>query len=174
MSNPIHCYVSGLQAAFGNISTTGTLYECCQNIAQGDDYNQRFGSHVDFQRLILKGTIRGGTTATVGFVRITVFRARSGLAFAANTTGSYNPVVDSTSTRLYHDKFHCIAGATSPNGPVLALNLNLKIGHRQKYTGAAAGTGTAESVYVIIQSDFVAGATAPTIAGGDMEEYFKP
>lgn len=34
-SNPTHVYVSALSAAFTNISTTGSLYEICGNIAQG-------------------------------------------------------------------------------------------------------------------------------------------
>lgn len=173
-SNPIHCYVDAL-SFFNNISTTGGIYEVGNGIAQGDDYNQRFGSHADIQRLIVKGLIRGGATAISSAIRVTVFRGRSGLLFAPNTSGSYNPVVDSTSTRLYVDKYYPVGGATSTNGDgSVVLNLNIKLGHRQKFSGAGAGTNTAESVYLVIQSDFAAGATAPTVSQGVIETYFKP
>lgn len=173
-SNPIHCYVDAL-TYFNNISTTGGIYEVGNAIAQGDDYNQRFGSHADIQRLIVKGLIRGGATAISSAIRVTVFRGRFGLAFAPNTSGSYNPVVDSTSTRLYFDKFYVIGGATSTNGDgSVSLNMNIKLAHRQKFSGSGAGTNTAESVYLVIQSDFAAGGTAPTVSQGVIETYFKP
>lgn len=175
-ANPTHCYVSDLSAAFTTISTTGSLREIGGNIQQGDDYNQRFGSHVDLLRLVLKGVISpGSTAAAISTVRITVFQGQSNLAFAANLFGSYNPIVDSTSTRVYFDKYYSVgpSNAAASFGGV-PVHINLKTKHRQKFSGAGSGTNTGESIYMIIQSDKAAGTTAPGFTGGFLEEWFKP
>lgn len=87
-SNPTHVYVSSLSAAFTHVDTTTSLYEIGGNIAQGDDYNQRFGSHVDVLRVRMHGTLQAGSTSTLAStVRITCFRGQSGLAGAPNMSG---------------------------------------------------------------------------------------
>lgn len=129
---------------------------------------------MDLLRLVLKGALRAGSTSTVGAtVRITVFQGQSGLAFAANMSGSYNPVVDSTSTRLLYDRYYFVPPAQTVY-PVTPVHINLKAKHRQKFSGSGANTNTGESVFIIVQSDAVAGTTAPNWSAGVLEEWFKP
>lgn len=46
MQNPVHLLQASLVSTFPTVSTTGTLYDVSSQIAQGDDYNQRFSSQV--------------------------------------------------------------------------------------------------------------------------------
>lgn len=129
---------------------------------------------MDLLRVILKGTLQAGSTSTnAASVRITSFQGQSGLAFAANMSGSYTPVGDSTSTRLLFDKYYHVPPANTV-WPVTPVHINLKARHRQKFSGSGANTNTGESVYVIIQSNVASGTTAPVWAVGVMEEWFKP
>lgn len=175
-SNPTHLYQSQAGAAFTTISLVGSIYEIGANISQGDDYNQRFGSHVDFQRIVLKGLIQpGGTSTNMCPVRITCFRGQSGLVFASNLNGSYNPIADSTSTQLLFDKYYPITPALTSGSPgATRVHISIKTKHRQKYSGAGAGTTTGGSLYFVVQSNVAAGTSAPTWAAGVLEEYFKP
>jgi len=172
-SNPTH--VVALAASSWSPSTTGTIVDVGSTIQQGDDYFERFGNHVDYLRAVLRCQISpGGTAATVSGVRISILRGISGFVFAANMTGSYNPIVGSTITRCLYDKFFSVAPANATQGYPTDININLKLKHRQKFTGGGAGTTTGESIYVLIQSDKTAGTTAPQIFNGVFELFFKP
>lgn len=102
-----------------------------------------------------------------------MFRALAGIAFAQNISSTYNPIADSTATQLLYDKFYSTPGEPTQPGYKIDLNLQIKSKHRQKFTGAGAGTQTGEVIYIIIQSDYAAGTAAPVITGV-IEEYFKP
>lgn len=94
IANPQHLLYTSIATVFTTISTTGTIYDLGQGIQQGDDYSNRFGGSVHLTRLNLKGVLTPGSTAAATCtVRVTVFRARAGLTFAANMTGSYSPIV---------------------------------------------------------------------------------
>lgn len=172
--NPAHLYSVSLQSAFATISTTGSLYDLSQSIIQGDDPTTRFSSQCILKRLRIRGTfIAGSTSNTPSAVRITVFRAISGIAFAANLTSTYSPIAYSTATYLLYDKF-CTVGATSATfGYPTNLDINIRLNHKQKFTGTGGGTQTGQSIYCIIQSDKTAGTTAPVLEGV-MEIYFDP
>jgi len=173
-SNPAHVDIQGLGATVPP-STTGTLYCLANGISQGDDFYQRFGNHVDFTRLVIKGTLIPGTTSvTPSVVRLSVIRGQSGLAFAANLTGTYNPVVSSTSTQVIYDKFYSIPATYATVGFPVNINLSIKLKHRQKFSGAAAAGQTGETLYLIVQSDKAAGTTTPAWGSGFMEIWFKP
>lgn len=166
-------YQSNLSSIFTTISTTGTLYDIASGIAQGDQPDQRFSSQCILKRLRVKcGFNPGGGSVTLSVVRVTVYRGITGAAFAANMTGSYNPIAYSISTQLLYDKYLTVTSAGSA-GFGTVLDLNLKLNHKQKFTAAAAGNQTGESIYLIIQSDHTAGTTAPT-PQGVFEIYFDP
>lgn len=178
--HPTHLRVESLGVTFGNVSNSGTLYDICSAIAQGDDYNNRFSSTTRSSRLVFRGILSPGAGSTIAeLVRITVFKAQSGLVFAANTTGSYSPIVTGTSMWTYFDKFYTVPpSSTAYYFPVnlnfsVAIKQGKKRGHLQKYSGTGAGTTTGDSVYVIIQAGVGAGAGAPIITG-TLEHYFDP
>lgn len=125
-------------------------------------------------RISLRGVMFPGTTAAAPcLVRVTVFRAQSALAFAANMTGSYNPIVGGTALYQYYDKFFPVAATLATQGYGTPFRLNLKLPHMQKYTGAGANTTTGECIYIIMQSNVTAGTAAPTIIGV-LETFFQP
>lgn len=175
-ANPTHVLVAGMAGTFTSISTTGTLYDIASQIAQGDDYLSRFADHIDILRLTMRTVIYpGSTSAAPCLVRCSVIKGQSGLAFASNLVGSYNPIVAGTSLQLLYDKFMTIPPnrSTQMFWPV-NVNINLKIRHRQKFTGTGAGTTTGDCIYVIWQSDIASGTAAPTMSSGVMEVFFKP
>lgn len=173
-SNPTHVDVHGLQATVP-MSTTGTLYALPDGISQGDDFYQRFGNHVDMSRLILKGAIVAGSTSTgPAIARISVFRAQSGVTFAANMTGSYSPILSSVSTQLLYDKFYTVPAALATAGFACNVSINLKLKHRQKFSGVGTSAQTGETLFLICQSNVSSGTAAPFWGAGFMEIYFKP
>lgn len=173
-SNPHHVDIQVLGSVLAP-STTGSLYCLANGISQGDDFYQRFGNHVDMSRLVLKGTLIPGTTSvTPSVVRLSVIRGQAGLTFASNLTGSYSPVLSTTSTQVVFDRFYSIPATYATVGFPVNLNLNIKLKHRQKFSGAGAAAQTGESLYVIAQSDKTAGTTAPAWGSGFMEIWFKP
>lgn len=174
VANPHHMYQWSASASIP-ATTAGTLLDLSSGLAQGDQYNQRFANHVDLSRLVIKGPLVPGSSASMPtVVRITVIRGSSGLAFAANLTGSYNPIADGTVTRLLYDRFYNVAPAQTNQGFATNVYINIKLRHRQKFTGANAGTQTGESLYLICQSDKASTAAGATWNGGVVELYFKP
>lgn len=172
-ANPTHMYQNSLSGTFAP-STTGSLYCLGTLITQGDDYNQRFGSHVEFTHLRIAGTARPGTTsAAVSTLRITVFKGAGGINFAANMQNTYNPIADNNFLRLLVDRFYSIPATQAAAGFPVNFNLNVKLRHRQKFNGTIGGTQTGDCIYVVMQSD-VATGTANPLVYGTMEEYFKP
>lgn len=180
MHHPSHLNVDSLATVFPNISTTGSLYDINSNISQGDNYNNRFSTTSRSRRLVFRGGVvgaAGGASATI--LRITVFKAQAGVVFVANLTGSYNPIVTSTSKWLYFDRFWTVP-ENNAGGSYFPLNLNFSVrlnagktkGHLQKYNGSGAGTTTGDSIMVIIQSNGT-GANNPVIFG-TLEHYFDP
>lgn len=141
----------------------------------GDDYNQRFGTHVDCTRLICNATFYpGNTAASASAVRATLFRAQSNTAFAANMADSYSPIADNTVTQVLMDKFFQIGPSAASQQWPSVLRINKKLKHRQKFTGSGTSSTTGECLYFVIQSERVAGTTAPIIGEGQLELYFKP
>lgn len=180
-ANPTHMYTAttgSIWNAGAGISTTGVSYSIGTAITQGDDYFQRFGNHIDMRRLRIMGFFHPGSTASaIAHVRCTIFRAQSAVAFVASLSSSYNPIVGSNQTQLLYDKYYCIPVGTAGNPTAwqpAIMNINLKLKHRQKYTGTGAGAETGESIFVTIQSDIASGTGAPTLAPGFMELYFTP
>ena len=175
LNNPSHLYALSLPGTFTSISNAGTIYDLGQDIAQGDNYNQRFSSTIQLTRLNIKGVMVPGSAATAPCAaRITVIRGQSGLAFAGNVTGTYNPVQTSTSTQLIYDRFFPIAAAPSTAGFATNINLSIKLNHKQKFTGTTTNTTTGTSIYCIIQSGQAGGTSAPTFYCGVMEIFFQP
>lgn len=174
-SNPTHLIIDSLPASFPNITTTGTLQPLGTNIIQGDDSNQRFGSHVDMSRVKIYGMLQpGGSSVSQTTVRITIFRSAAGVGFNANMNGTFNPVADNTYTQVLYDRFYSVCATSATAGYPTPVNISLKLKHRQKYNAAGVGTLSGEVINVQMQSGTVAGALAPIWAYGCMELYFKP
>lgn len=172
--NPSHMYTAGLINVFPILATTGSLYDVMSNVQEGSNYNDRFGAKTQVRRINLKGCIRPGASSVLpALVRLTCFRAESGLSFAANMTGSYNPIQTSTSLQVYLDKYYTIAATPATVGFPVNINISIKVKHFQKFTGSAAGTTTGECIYLLCQSDIATGATAPVISG-NFEVFFDP
>lgn len=173
VNNPTHLIQQSLTVVFPTISTTGTLYDVGNPIAQGDDYNNRFGAKVLITHINIKGAFTPATATGPSVVRITILRLPTNSVFAANTSGSYSPIVTGTSLQTYYDKFYQVGAAPATVGYPTLINISKKIKFYQKYSGTGAGTATGESIFVIIQSNFAAGATAPLITGV-IETFFQP
>nr|CRY97471.1 hypothetical protein [uncultured prokaryote] len=174
-ANPTHLFAVGANTAFPDVSTSGTLYDICSPIAQGDDYLNRFASHVDVTHMNFKCCFLPGTSsASPANVRVTLFKAQSGLAFASNMTGSYSPIVTGTAIQLLYDKFFQIAPSATTQAFPTVLHMSKKLKHRQKFSGTGASTTTAESIYLLVQSGSVTGSAAPRATNGVLEVYFKP
>lgn len=118
--------------------------------------------------------IVGGTTAAPQEVRVSIFRAQAGLAYANNMNSSYSPVVVSTVTQLIYDRIFVYPPSGSLGWAPPVINVNKKVRHRQKFSGTGANTQTGETLYMIVQSGIAAGATAPSTVAGHVEVYFKP
>lgn len=175
LNNPSHLYTTSLSTAFPSLSVGGTLYDLSQDIAQGDNYNNRFSSTIQLTRLNLRGVIVPGSAATApSAVRVTVFRGQSGLAFASNMTATYSPVQTSNSTQVLYDRFIPVAAAPSTAGYGSLVNMSLKLNHKQKFSGTTAATQTGTSIYCIMQSGQAAGTSAPTFYCGCIEVFFQP
>lgn len=175
-ANPTHMLNLNPVAAITNISTTGSINDLAAAIVQGDDFDQRFGSHSVLTRMNFTALLTPGTTAT-GFVsvRCTLLRAQSGLAFASNMAGSYNPVADNTIIQVLKDEFYRVApNSTTQYFFPTKINWSIKLNHRQKFSGTGASTTTGDCLYLILQSGATAGTTAPTIGAGKWEVFFKP
>jgi hypothetical protein len=161
-------------STFPSVSTSGTILDLCSTIAQGDDYNQRFGSHVDVTHINVKVQLVPGSTAnSVTQVRATLLKAEAGIAFAAAMQSTYSPVADSSCIRLYRDGFRQVAAANASAGYSTMINWSVKIRHRQKFSGTGAATTTGDSLFLIIQSSAANGTTCPA-ASGVVEVFFKP
>lgn len=97
----------------------------------------------------------------------------TGLGFATNITGSFNPVQTGTTLQLYYDKYFTIPAPITGQGFPVNWNISIKAKHFQKFSGTGAGTTSGESVYLICQSDALAGTTAP-VPQGVFEVFFDP
>lgn len=162
---------------WGGVSTAGTLYDLCSQIGQGDDYDQRFGSHIEVTHVNVKINFTGGSAATKpADVRCTLFLGDSNTAFNYNMTGTFSPVSDANPTRLLWDKFYQV----NPSGAGLSLftpvliDKSFKLRHRQKFNGTAAGSTTANCLFLQIHSNVAAGTLNPVISTGVVEVFFKP
>lgn len=134
----------------------------------------RFSSSVVVTHINIKMAIQPGSAATLGpVIRFTLFRAAQGTAFAANLQGSYNPVVTSAVSRLYWDHYYVTPATLATGGFPLTVHKSIKLKHQQKFSGAAAGTTTGDSLFLIIQSSAGAGTGAPVLTGV-VEVYFQP
>lgn len=174
IKNPSHMYTASLSNVFPTISTTGSLYDVQQNIQQGVNFNDRFSSKTQVKYVRLRGIMLAGTTATIATpVRLSCIRAESGLSFATNMTGSYNPIQTGTTLQYYFDKFFTIPAPLTGQGFPVNLDIKIKCKHVQKFSGTGAGTTSGESIYLICQSNIAAGTAAPQILG-TFEVYFDP
>lgn len=115
----------------------------------------------------------GSTSTTPSTIRVTVLRATQGVVFAANMTQTYSPIATNTSTRLIFDGYFPVGATPGTEGYPCRINKSLKIRHKQKFTSASAGSSTGDCMYLIIQSDKVAGTTAPVLTGV-VEIFFQP
>lgn len=172
--NPYHMYTASLANIFPTISNTGSLYDVMQSVQQGVNFNDRFSSKTQIRRIRLRGIIIPGATATIVTpVRLTCIRAESGLSFATNMTGSFNPIQTGTTLQYYFDKFISVPAPLTGAGYPVNVDVSIKCKHIQKFSGTGAGTTSGESIYLICQSSVVAGTTAPVISGC-FEVFFDP
>lgn len=182
-SNPTHMYPYPNASTFAAINNAGSILDLADQINQGDDFYQRFGSHVDISRLTIRGILRAGSAQPApASVRITVIRAASGGVvgtYVPNLDQTFNPIRSSSVTQLLFDRFYSVSALTATGKGTeqypCVVSINLKLKHRQKFNGSGAGTQVGESIYVIMQSDLGTTAnTFPVWNAGVTEVYFKP
>jgi len=174
-SNPTHMYVFQATTAWASVSTTGSMQDLCGQISQGDDFTQRFGSHVDVTHVNIKLQFQPGTAATTpSDIRITLFVADTSSVFATNMTQTYSPIADNTIQRLLVDDFKQVANTQANQTFGCVYRRSLKLNHRQKFSGVGVNTTVANSLFLIVQSQHVAGTTAPIVSSGCVEVFFKP
>lgn len=172
VNNPTHLYVYPASTWVPTNSTS--IVDLCGQIAQGDDYNNRFSSSILLTHVNLSIVAQPGTTAAQpGIIRCTIIRAASGTLFAANLQGSYSPIVTGTSSRLLWDRHYELASTLAAPGFATVIRKSIKIKHHQKFSGTIAGTTTGDSIFLIIQSNFGAGTAAPGLTGV-VEVFFQP
>lgn len=175
VNNPTHMYINSMSTVFPSISVTGSIFDLASGIAQGDNYTDRFSTTVLLTRLMIKGVITPGSSAAVpSAVRITVIRGQQGLVFASNMSSTYSPVATNTSTQLIFDKFYPVCSTRATAGYGTPCNINIKLHHKQKYSGTAVNTTTGECLYLIVQSGQPNDTTQPIFYCGHFELYFQP
>lgn len=174
-ANPTHMLNLNPVSAITNISTTGSINDLGAAIVQGDDFDQRFGSHVVMTRLNFVAVFGPGSTSTLpSTIRVTLLKAQSGLAFASNMSGSYSPIADNNVIQVLKDVFYRIPPAQASLYFPTVCNWSVKLNHRQKFSGTGASTTTGDCLYLLVQSGATAGTTAPVIVAGKWEVFFKP
>lgn len=172
VNNPTHLY--SFPGSTWVPTNTTSIVDLCGQIAQGDDYFNRFSSSVMMTHVNISLVAQAGTTAAqTGIIRITMFRAASGTVFAANLQGSYSPIVTGTSSRLIWDRHYEVASTLAAAGFPTIIRKSLKVKHQQKFSGTVAGTTTGDCIFLIIQSNFGAGTAAPALQGV-VEVFFQP
>lgn len=176
LQNPSHLLAVSLPDTFDPVSTTGYAYNPSQAISQGDDYDERFGSSIYATRLIMKGVLHAGSSASgASTVRISVFRAASTYSFASNMTVSYSPIVTNTVSQLIYDRFYDIPASNTANGFGVPVHLNLKLKHKQKFNGTGGAASVGDCIWVVCQSGTASGSNLnPVWACGILEYYFQP
>lgn len=172
MNNPTHLMV--YPSTTWVPTNASSMVDLSSQIAQGDDYNNRFSSSIILTRLRAQMIAFAGTTATVPCcIRFSVVRAPQGAVFAANLTGSYSPIVTGTISQLLYDKYYEVGGTLATTGFGTRIYCNIKLRHQQKFSGTIAGTSTGDTLYLIIQSNIAPGTAAPTLLGS-VEVFFQP
>lgn len=126
--------------------------------------------------MLRAGIVAGSTAVDQTVCRISVIRGPSNLAAAGTVGTTISPVANTNVLQIYYDReFIVPAVNTSATGyPVhLYINCPIKLGHL-KFSGAAAGNISAESIFLIWSSNKVVGTTAPAWLAGNMEFYYLP
>lgn len=176
-SNPLHMIYAQLNAVA--LTTTSALLDTAGGIAEGDAYNQRFGTTVHMKRLRLKIVIVPGTTAAAPCpYRICIFRASVGSTLAqtvvdCNTTSAV--LANNRMTRVVYDRLYSCAAPIGTAGYPMVHDISVNLNnHLQHFTGAAAGSQTGEEYFLSLISNNAAGTTAPVISAGFVEYWFQP
>jgi len=147
ISAPLHLQSPAIGAGVGqNCDTAGTLVDLHVLIAEGDAFNQRFGTvtrtcRVKGQMLFVPGV----TQVVPAMCRLAVFRAPVGTTIAAtlaNTLISSNPIANNSISKVFYDKMFTVGAPIATVGYPTKIYFNIKINpcHRMNYAGAAAGT----------------------------------
>lgn len=172
VNNPTHLYV--FPGSTWVPTNTTSIVDLSSQIAQGDDYSNRFSTSVKLTNINISCAVQPGTTSAVEVVmRVTLIRATSGTTFAANLQGSYSPVVPGTVTQLLFDRHYVVASTLAAAGFPTIIKKRIKVNHMQKFTGVGAGTTTGECLFLIMQSSSGAGTGAPILTGV-VEVFFQP
>lgn len=156
------------------LNTASFQLECYAGVAQGDAYNQRHGNQILCTHLKIMGSCTAGSTATgTTNCRLVVYKASSLSAGIYSFLQTYNPIYNIGVIQLIHDEYFQVAGPAAGQPYSKVIRRNIKLRHKQKFSGAAAATTAGDSIYVEMFSSAAAGTTAP-IFNGRIEEYFKP
>lgn len=159
-------------------STTTYFVNLCDQITEGDAFTQRFGTQIMVKRFRLKCTIRPGTTqAAAACVRMVVLRAQAGSTLGltfADCNSSSNPIANNAVSRVYYDKVFQTSATAGTAGFPLALNIDVKIGHHQRYSGSGASVTTGDCIFFALISDVATGTAAPVVNAGFWEIWFQP
>lgn len=183
VSSPLHMFnwttASLPSVTIGSIGAATTiLQDIHAGIAQGDAYNERFGTVTRTVRLRGQFTINpGSASVSAAAVRFTIFRAQVGTTAAAAIIGldnSANPIANNTISQVFLDRrLQCPATLASVGFPcVLRFSVKLK-NFRLNYSGSAAATQTGESIFMLFQSNQTS-TLAPVLTSGNAEVWFHP
>jgi len=178
VSNPTHMYpitIGTAGAVACTPSTSANTYIPASYVAQGDDYFHRFAAHIDIRRICIRACFAPGTTSTtVTTIRVVIYRAIAGGSGSYDMNATYSPVADSSTTRTYLDRYLQVGATGGTAGFPSMFSVNLKVRHRQKFSGTGVNTQTGETIYIGIFADKPAGTTAPICTAGIIELWFKP
>lgn len=174
--NPLHMIWVSAVTTPATVSTTTAIYDLAGQIAEGDAYNNRFGTRITLKRWRCNFVVIPSSTTPIGnTLRIVIFKAQSGTNLAS-TVVDYNTssavIANNNITRVFFDKMYLV-GAVTGGTSGLTIKIDVKLNHPQHFAGSAAGTQTGDSIFFCIVGGAAAGATAPTI-GGWHETWFQP
>lgn len=174
LQNPLHMVGFSAVAAFGTASTTTAVFNLCDSIQEGDQYNNRFGTIVRAKRFRCNIVVLPTATSPNCYIRFVLFRAQQGSTLATtvvDTVATSATIANNNITRVFCDDMYLIPAAT--NNPGVVIRKSMKLNHVQRFNQSGATSTTGDSLFLAIISNLVTGATAPNV-GGWFELWFSP
>lgn len=177
-ANPSHVYTLSAVAAFGATANSSTnIFNISDQIAEGDAYNQRFGTHIKCLRLCAKIHMGAASanTSTEGVGRVVVFRAQPGTSLAV-TVADVNTAAaipaNNVMTKIYYDKQVGLVPVTADTGPT--FDINVPLNHQQRYSGSTSGTSIGDCIWLACITSYTSGGGLAPNLHGWIELWFSP
>lgn len=161
------------------VNNGGQLIDMHATIAEGDTFSGRFGTVTRSRRMIGNMTVRPGSASTLpSTIRCAIVRAPVGATLAntvVNLDTSSASVRDNVISRVYYDKWFSVPATPATVGFAQRITFNIALKNfRVNYSGAAAGTNTGETIFMILLSGVATGTAAPLVSDGLVDVWFQP